>query len=68
MILSAHGESIILSMGGAESMILSMHTESIILSLPPAESVMLSAPQKHGHGSIGQSNFWYFRLVFFFAK
>ncbi len=42
--------------------------ESIILSAPLAESVMLSAPQKHFHGSVGGSNFWYFRLVFFFRK
>ena len=65
MILSAHAESIILSAGGAESMILSMRDESIIPSAPPAESVMLSALQKHCHGSILQSNFWYFRLKFF---
>jgi hypothetical protein len=70
MILSARAEIIILSAGSAESMILSMRAESIILSAPPAESMMLSASQKHCHGSVGRSNFLYFRLVFFsfFAK
>ncbi len=37
-----HAESIILSVGGTESMILSAPAESIILSAPPTETMILS--------------------------
>ncbi len=42
IIVSAHAESIILSLGGAESMMLSERAESMILSAR-AESIILSA-------------------------
>ena len=69
-ILSSHTESIILSVGGAESMILSTHAESLGLSAPPAESMMLSAPQKHHYWRVFfilQTCFFYSYLCLTFA-
>jgi hypothetical protein len=48
VILSAGSAgTIILSMGGAESMMLPACAESMIVSVPPAVSMILSAPFDH---------------------
>jgi hypothetical protein len=76
MILSAHAESIILLTPPAESMILSVPPErqwatpaaqwavgrdAIVLG----DGTEVARWTAQYHGSVGQSNFLYFRLVFF---
>ncbi len=66
-------ESIILSMGGTESMMLSACAESMIVSVPPLESMILSAPidcvititryQQRGGGNENKTYWWLWRSL-----